>query len=91
MAQARGTFDTARNQPMRVRAIAWPFSQETLAISKGISTWPMPDSMANCCPLSGAKVDRIEGATELCRQPVTLPVSSMATSMRSADVVWKKL
>ena len=45
-------------------------------------------SMKNWWPLSGANVDRIDGATELWRKPVHLPFSSMPTSSSSTEVVW---
>ena len=41
-ANARGTLETERNHPIRVCAIALPFSHRMLAISNGMSTKPMP-------------------------------------------------
>ena len=40
-------FDTERYQPMRVWAMAWPFSQRTFGTSNGVLTKPMPYSMLN--------------------------------------------
>ena len=67
-------LDTERNQPIRVCAMALPFSHRIFGISKGMSAKPIPYSMKNCSPLSSAKVERIDGATVLCSQPVGLVV-----------------
>ena len=56
-------FDTERNQPIRVCAIALPFSQRTFGISNGMSAKPMPYSIGSWSPSSGLKVERNEGAT----------------------------
>ena len=80
-------FDTERNHPIRVCAIAWPFSQLMLAMSNGMSTKPMPYSMKNWWPVSSAKVEMIEGATLRWRQPTTLLLASSAASMRSTEAV----
>ena len=80
-------FDTERNHPIRVCAIALPFSHRMLAISNGMSAKPMPYSM-NWRPSSSWKVEMIDGATLRCRQPVTLPLPSIAASIRSTEVVW---
>ena len=55
-AKACGMFETERNQPMRVNAAASGFSQETLAISNGMSTRPMPISNGAWCLAPAAKV-----------------------------------
>ncbi len=64
IAHACGTFDTARTQPIRVCASALPLSQRMPGMSNGTSLSPVPCSSGRTLPSSGAKVDRIDGATE---------------------------
>ena len=81
-------FETDRNQPIRVCAIAWPFSHRMLAMSNGMSAKPMPYSIGNWYPVSSANVEMIDGATLRYSHPVTLPSPSSAASTRSTEVVW---
>ena len=89
-AKARGIFETARNQPMRVCAAASGFSHCILAISNGISISPMPSSNGASCTALAANVEAMVGATLRCRQAITLPLLSRPASIRSAETVWRK-
>src|SRR2546425_2048829 len=65
-AKAWGMFDTERNQPMRVWAVASGFSMRTLGIMKGMLMAVMPSSNGASFFASGLNVDMIDGATVRC-------------------------
>ncbi len=81
-------LETERNQPMRVWASHWPFSQRRLGMSNGLSISPMPSSNGASWSAPALKVEKIVGATLRCRHATTLPFASTPASIRSADTVW---
>jgi len=88
MAKAWGMFDTDRNQPIRVWAVASGFSMRTLRIAKGTLITPMPSSKPASFFAAALKVEMMVGATVRCSQATGLPLPSTAASRCSTDTVW---
>jgi hypothetical protein len=81
-------FETERNQPMRVWAVASGFSMRTFGITKGMLMAVMPSSEGVWFLASAANVDRIVGATVRCSHVIGLPSASRAASRCSTETVW---
>src|SRR2546426_8803906 len=79
-AKAWGMFDTERNQPMRVWAVASGFSMRTLGIMKGMLMAVMPSSNGASFFASGLNVDMIDGATVRCSHATGFPPASSPAS-----------
>ena len=72
IAQACATLLTERNQPTRTCICALPLSRRTLGTLNGVSTNPMPCSIAPGYFGSGTKFAMKLGAALRCRQAMTL-------------------
>ena len=82
-------FETERNQPIRVWAVASGFSIRTLGIVNGTLITPIPSSQFASCLASGSKVDMIVGATFRWSHATGRPCASTPASRRSTETVWK--
>ena len=82
-------FDTERNQPMRVCAIASGFSMRMLGMAKGTLITPMPSSQLASDLAPASNVDTIVGATLRCSHATGMPLASTPASRCSTDTVWK--
>src|SRR5260370_12270050 len=69
-------FETERNQPMRVCAVASGFSMRMFGIANGTLMTPMPSSRAASFFAPSTKVEKMVGATLRCIQATGLPCPS---------------
>ena len=82
-------FETDRNQPMRVCAVASGFSMRMLGIANGTLMTPMPSSRGASFFAPSTNVEMMVGATLRCIQATVLPCGSRPASRCSTDTVWK--
>ncbi len=82
-------FDTERNQPIRVWAVASGFSMRTLGIANGTLITPIPSSRAASWLASASKVDMSVGATLRWSHATGFPRASRPASRCSTETVWK--
>ena len=82
-------FETERNQPMRVWAVASGFSMRTFGIANGTLITPIPSSQFASCVALASKVDMIVGATLRWSQATGRPRASTPASRCSTETVWK--
>ena len=87
-ANACGMFETDRNQPMRVWAIASGFSMRMLGIANGTLMTPMASSSGASLLASALNVEKIVGAAVRCIHPTGKPDASTAASRCSTETVW---
>ena len=81
-------FETDRNQPIRVWAVASGFSMRTFGIANGTLMTPMPSSNGASCFAAGSNVETMVGATLRCSQATGLPCASTPASRCSTETVW---
>ena len=72
-ANACGMFETDRNHPIRVWAIASGFSMRTLGIANGTLMTPMPSSRSASFLAPATNVEKMVGATLRCIHATGLP------------------